>query len=310
MNEDEMFELAFQAMSLNNEQKEEPKVKKKGMCENCDIPLFYDEYRATCTECGMVTEENMMSEEPEWNNYQNDGGTSVDNSRCTWTGDTGLYEGENQCGGTTVSRFTKHTPRYLRYTWDNSRNRSLYKVYIYFDKVAAEHGILSMILNTCKYIYKYISTHKLTRGKIRNAIQASCMYYAFIYHSVTRTVSEVGEIFRIDHKKITKINKQVSELLWNNPDYKFIITKVPDIQEYVYRYIGRLNLNQGLCHVCIKYYNDIDKNKIIGKELSYIIAGTIWIVCNINDVPIQKDNICKVCDLSTVTLNKIIKIIE
>ena len=167
MDDDAMFDLAFQAMSLNNEQKDQPKVKKKNICEECNVDLLFDEQRGIiiCTECGLIKEEGVLSQEPEWNNYQNDQGKSNDNSRCTWSGPSGLYEGENSCCGTTVNRFTKNTPKYLRYTWDNSRNRSLYKVYTNIDGISAEHGIALMIIKAI-YLIIMINIIKLITSSL------------------------------------------------------------------------------------------------------------------------------------------------
>tara|TARA_Y100000389_G_C17464064_1_gene524066 strand:+ start:3104 stop:4048 length:945 start_codon:yes stop_codon:yes gene_type:complete len=314
MDDDDIFALALQAMEIRDSEKKEDKIQVEkessgrddGLCKNCKGVLITDSVTGAvvCKDCGLESDGFCISQEPEWNNFTQ----GVDNSRCGNIDNSGFYEG-NQIG-TTVNRFTKNTPKYLRYTWDNSRNRSLYKVYTNMENIANEHGIVKVILDTCKYIYKYVSEHKLTRGKIRIAIQASCMYYSFVYHDVTRTVSEVGKIFRVDHKQITKINKIVTILLWNSEDYRFILKKVPGIQEYVYRYVTRMDLDIGLCSVCISYYNDMDKNKVMGKDMSYIIAGIIWVICQINDIVIQKDKICEVCDISTVTLNKLIKLVE
>ena len=301
MDVDEIFNIAFSAREQFIEEPEEKVDKSK--CKNCGNNLCNDYFSGSviCMSCGFVSETSCINEEPEWNNYTE----GVDNSRCTVTSNNGLFTDESNIG-TTVNKFTKNTPKYLKYTWTNSRDRSLYKVYTKLDNICLACNIQETILIGCKLIYKYVSTNKLNRGKIREGVIASCLYYSFIYHNVPRTIHEISIIYKIDEKKINKTNKIVSELLWESECYKHIISKTNNIEDFVYRFVSDLNMEGNISRECINYYNKINKNILIGKDMSYITAGIIYIICG--DF-ISKDKICESCDLSTVTLNKMIKIL-
>ena len=304
MTEDEIMLLALEAKEILNE---ENKItikneSNKNFCYECNMNFVISGNSMVCMGCGKMGDD-IICDEPEWNNSEQ----GVNNSRCSSMPNNELYEGNTTCGGTTVSRFTKNTPKYLRYTWDNSRNRSLYKVYTNLDNIAEKYDITLCILDTCKHIYKYISCKKLTRGSIREASIACCMYYAYIYNNSRRTKEEVGIMFKVSTKKMNQVDKDVSKLLWENKQFKHLISSKCNIHDYVYRFVSKLNIDQKYSKNCIDYYNNLDKNKVIGKDESYITAGIIHIICT---EFVSKDKICDVCNLSTVTLNKIIKILE
>ena len=119
-------------------------------------------------------------------------------------------------------------------------------------------------------------------------------------------MNEVSKIFEIDEKKITKSNKLISTYLWDSQLWKPILYKVSNPIDYVIRFTSQLNLDKLLLNKIRLLCDKINISMVfIGKDASYTAAVSIYHIIISQNVDIPKEDICTVCNISTVTLNKL-----
>ena len=262
-----------------------------------------------CTKCGLELESNIIDKSAEWNSYTNDdSGNSGFTSRCD-TMNNDLLDSNGLFSNIQLNKWDRNKyslfklQRTQQYT---SKDRSLLKVYNKIDYNCLRNGIVPCIIQDTKALYKYISYCKLSRGAVREAIIASCLYYIFYHYNVPRSVNEVSKIFEMDEKKITKSNKLISTYLWDSPLWKPILYKVSNPIDYVIRFTSQLDLDKSLLNKVRLLCDKINISMIfVGKDASYTAAVSIYHNILSEKLDIPKEDICNVCNISTVTLNKL-----
>ena len=306
--EDDIFAI-FDMLKEDNEEDDTT------LCKNCKTAeyLINDSGLSICTQCGLTGAQH-IDNGPEWNNYSNDMGVSQDQARCSYSnGNNDLFYGDMDSITNIVLRGRKNR-NYNLVKWNkilqiSPKDRSLLKVYSKIDHHCFTNSIPDMITKSTKLLYKCVASQKLSRGMVREAMLGSCLYYSFISHGYPRTVVEVSDIIGLPDKKVNRTNKILAQMIWDNPNWKEIISKCSQSSDYIHRFCCNLNMEQKY----IQHVNDvcdrINNNEVfIGRDSSYKAAISIYVVTKeYNISSITKDQICSVCNLSSVTLNKLIK---
>ena len=259
-----------------------------------------------CSECGTESHSNIISEQAEWNMFNAD-----TNERCEYN-NSELLHNDNMSTQISFKKNMSHSNWKLiklqRTFQLDSKDRSLIKVYNKIEQHCTQYDIKQVVVDTTKHLYKFISTKKLSRGAVREAMLASCLYYAFIHNNNPRNIEEVSNIFQANIKKVNKTNKMLSQYLWHSDTYKHLVLQTTNTEQIIYRYCNKIDINQihtsQILTLAHSYEND---HNMIGKDCSYIAALAIYNYCIKNNLHITKDSICEACFLSTVTLNKLLK---
>lgn len=288
-------------------------------CTNClAVDSFIEDVNSgeiICNQCGFVSSEKHISNNAEWNNY-NMGDTSQ--QRCEITNKTPeLFHSDCMSTNISINWKTKHKAQSQNlFMWHRtlqmpSKDRSLLKVYNKIDQIANQHNIDEITTNHCKFIYMQVTKEKLFRGAVRESMIASCMYYAYVQQNIPRSVNEVAQIFNLTERQVNKTNKILSQLIWHNEKFKYIMSSSSQASDFVHRYCSNLNISAIHTEKCFTKCQDLSSHEaLVSKDSSYITALAIYLVCQKYNLSITKEAICQACDLSTVTLNKLLKIIE
>lgn len=258
-----------------------------------------------CQECGNVSQSNTINEYAEWNNFNLESG-----ERCEYNNNE-LLHGDNMCTQVSFKRCMKQSDwalmKWQRTMQLSSKNRSLIKVYTRIENQCLNHDINQTIINTTKTLYKFVSALKLSRGAVREAMLASCLYYAFIHHYNPRNIEEVSLVFEANTKKVNKTNKILSQYLWHSEHKNLILNEV-NTEQIIHRYCNKIDINTIHTARIVNLANIYERHdNMIGKDCSYIAALAIYNFSKENNLHISKDDICDACFLSTVTLNKLLK---
>jgi len=276
-------------------------------CMRCGCQDFINnpEGFRVCVSCGTETNSS-INEEAEWNAFNSD-----ISERCEYNDNT-LLHSENMSTQISFKRNMKHSDwaimKWQRTFQLNSKDRSLIKVYNRIENQCTLHDIKSVIIERTKCLYKFISSLKLSRGAVREAMLASCLFYAFIDDDNPRNIEEVALVFEANPKKVNKTNKILSNYLWNSDNHKQLVVQSTNSEQIIHRYCNKININQlhvaQIVKLASKYEKSID---MIGKDCSYVAALAIYNYNIKHNLQISKDDICEACYLSTVTLNKLLK---
>ena len=304
----------------SNESNQNNDLSSSLVCENCQASdsVINDTCSGEmiCCECGFVMSEKHITDSAEWNNYQNGG--EPNQQRCEMSNKTPeLFHSE--CMSTNIAinwRSKNRLQSQNLYMWHRtlqmpSKDRSLLKVYNKIEQIGTQKGVDETTINQCKYLYMQVTKEKLFRGSVREAMIASCMYFAYIQQNIPRSVSEVAAIFDLSERKVNKTNKILSQLIWHNDNFKYIVSSSTEASDFVHRYCSHLNISAIHTEKCFTKCKELSEHEaLISKDSSYITALAIYLVSQRYNLNITKESICQACDLSTVTLNKLLKVIE
>ena len=276
-------------------------------CMQCggDNYIHTSEGDVVCGDCGIVSSDYTPDDKAEWSNF-NEG-----SERCEYNNNT-LLRSDNMSTQIAFKRNMKcqdwNLMKWQRTLQLDPKDRTLIKVYTYIEQRCLGHNINQVTINTTKGLYKFISALKLSRGAVREAMLASCLYYAFIHENSPRNIDEVSSVFQTEPKKVNKTNKILSKYLWNSQNHKGMVVHNTQCHDIIHRYCNKMNIQathvSNILQLSSTYCNN---QEMIGKDCSYIVALAIYNYSNQQNIHVSKDDICETCFLSTVTLNKLIK---
>jgi transcription initiation factor TFIIB len=223
MSED-LFALALQASRLEespdaplSSSSPEGYVNESEKCSHCGghVTMARD-YSMVCVECGL--EDNSMGrvdQGPEWSSMVDDNG-SKDNSRCGMPqsplfNNWGMHSMVGKVKG--MNSQQKRLQKINTYTLSNHKDRSLNKVYNEIQDACALINISPTIVELAKLYYKKVSENGITRGSIRRAMKANCVYFACINENYPRTDDEIASIFGLESRDLNKIYRRFRDCL-------------------------------------------------------------------------------------------------
>lgn len=310
-NMDALLDMAYEMHTEEeNQDSEEPNA--------CTHTNTYDDEStgsSVCMDCGVVVGDIICNKE-DWSSYTQ----GVDNSRCGYTSDTfRLMPFQNNMTAISVNRWSPYMHKKMQ-RWnyslsskENSRERSYLEVFNKIDNICNTHSIVDCIGYTTKAIYIEMASKHLKRGNVRVALIASCMYYAFQIHGIYHTIEDMKEYFNVQVKLILSTNKLVSMHIWNSPslsNMKNSINNKGDFQSSnITRYARSLGFEKKHEIQAERIFEKLmNENEYIqNKDMTYAFALSLYTVNMRNDLSISKDNICSECNMSVVTLNKLIQ---
>ena len=179
------------------------------------------------------------------------------------------------------------------------RERSLYTTFDSFNIKAANVGINSAIVDEAKSMYKEISENKISRGKNKKGLEASCFLMACKKLDVARSAKEIADKFDLNIKTMTKGCK----IFQNITNYNVSPTKPED---FIKRFCCKLKYNDDLIELCKKI---AEKAVDIVSENTpqSVAAGCIYLVSHICRLKISKREVHLACNVSEVTISKCFK---
>jgi len=290
------------------------------MCGSQAILQDFSQGTQVCTNCGNILENSIMDNRAEWQNSYDESGKNKDNSRCGCPINP-LLERSSMSTMIKSNKYMFMKRLHNQMSMDYVE-RSRYHVFERINRMANDKGRLSSnVIEQAKYFYKILSERKLSRGVIRQGLIACCILYACKYCKVHRSIKEISLITNVSIPTLNKTTKifikVMSDVLNNdleNDKYEFDATESSHL---ISRFCNLLNIeNHKERTRFVKRVRDIDtevKNAGIldCKTPSAITSGIIMYVCEKEStINVNKTEISKLFNVSLVTINKIVKIIE
>lgn len=294
-------------------------VSSKNTCIDCNSESLLTDYvngMIICQHCGVIQEESLIDESPEWNFGQEDAMYGKDPARCGCPVNPLLEKSSmstmiGKGGGSKFWLLRKiHQQNSMDYV-----ERARYHTFEHINKITDKADLPSCITNKAKFYYKELSTRKLSRGAVRQGLIACCILYACKANKVSRSVKEIAEICDIEPVKINSSIKIFNEVM-----HDFIkdddCTESTQANDLISRFCNCLNIptsEQFVISRKVREYNrKVEESKIlIGKTPSAVTSALIYyILVNDKKMSINKKNLCENHKISIVTLNKIVQILE
>jgi len=320
----EIWTEYFNNLSID-ENKIENKVQKcKGKgCETKMEMFIVNEGDLTCPRCGLIAESRIISDDPEWNNYVEEGVMNSSGMRC---GNVLDYTNPYDTGGeflprfhwswhldeNGVKRYTNLSKLAIRTSY-SSKQRAFDEAKYSFEKIQEKLSLSEGIFNTCKLFWGIIlKTDILKRGGNRRGMKACCVFYACLSEKQQRNREDIANAFDIDGSTdFTKGEKIFREIFEKNENHSWILYKDSDTETMYTRYITQLGLHFKINKIMIAVKNDT-REHLLGIAAKSEVAGLLYFVCKevLGLKHPNKSEIAKCVGICNPTLNKVIEILK
>lgn len=285
------------------------------LCQHCGGRRQFDIYDdlPVCIDCGRVDPE-FISDEPEWRSGGDEGKpdpsrvgapVNTDHFSAAWGASTIMNVAR------TASYQQKRLSMINMHTSMNHKDRALFHAYVQLDKVGKTVlNLPDSVMYSVKIKYKAFNEAVLTRGAVRNGIKANCVFQACRESGVARTTSEIADAFGIPARDLSRTFEMYQEQV---PETSVHVTTPADLVPRFFNSIhhipndvrGRLKMK--IVKMC-KVLEDCVE--LMGRTPKAIVCSVMFILLNREGYPIEKNEICAICDVSVPTLVKIEAIIK
>jgi len=315
-------EQAWQAFDLCRQQndivtKDEPPPHICTKCFGMKVFSGLDQYgfqidMPTCTNCGAMDTDN-VTDEPEWRSGADGNGPdpcrvgcpeNLDHFSQAWNMGT-LIRANGKYGIAKRLMIRQIQCSVLH------KDRSLYHSYKLMDEIGKTTLQLpEKVMYDAKIKYKKFTENVLTRGAVRNGIKANCIFQACREHKCPRTVHEIAAAFNIPAKDISRTFEMYQE---QNPETMVHVITPADIVPRIFNSISHLpdgeegRIKMKIVHTCKSLEDSV---KLMGRTPKAVACAVIYVMLEKLKMPIDKTEICKICEVSGPTLSKIESIVR
>lgn len=297
---------------INNNEKCTNKI----ICKDCLSSEIYNvESKGfqQCMNCGLILA-NIIDNSPEWRNHTSECSTSnSDNSRCGVN--INPYLRKSSLSTLIVADYRLNKI----HNWNSMEpdERSFLQVY----KLIQDKGKILKIPQTyiddaicyshqihqTKSVINGKERRIITRGKIRTSIWMACIFIACQDGGYILLRNELANAFNLDVKDLTRGIKKFNEIRHiasqQNDNIKMSF-QIRVAEDYIETFCTKLQFSKKYIEM-IKYVAKKTTDLHITSDVPTSIApSAILFVCNKYKLPINIDDICKVCNITVPTINK------
>ena len=247
-----------------------PRVQEmSAVCPGCGENQFIEDYQSgdrICTSCGRVVAQNLLSEEPEWRTYKEEGmslfcgygvygiGNADDDARVdTFTnsylqGD--VLSTEFMLDGKNLSRKERMMMKRMEKPEDVRKARKLVSVHSLLEEAESRLDVTPAVTQCAFNIYNKCLSRMQIRGKRIEVISAACLYIGCRISGQYRLLSEIVYALYADLRKVSKLAQLIiTELQLSVP--------IPSESDTIRRYCCMLVLSREISDMSVKMYNCI-----------------------------------------------------
>lgn len=283
-------------------------IKKKTMCPNCktDDGLIedYQQGMVVCNKCGLVIS-NLISENIETKLYEEKDGTFKFMTTNSMFPEASL--------GTTIGGYNSKLKMIQSWNIMPYKERSLNGIFKEIQSKCEKGGILKCIEHDAKIMYKLICDGQkkngkkkvITRGINRKSLIASCVFIACRKKGMTRSLTEISELFEIEYIQLTKGCKNFLKFMSNCKNLEIDVgTSKPE--HFIKRYCEILKFPTDIIHFALDLQIKLDKLNIASSHtpIAIAMACILFTASTFKIKNITKEFLSKKFDLSEVTINK------
>ena len=291
--------------------------KEKDLCSACNsILMIMEDGFPTCTnsKCGIIYK-NTLDYSPEWRFYGADDKNTNDPTRCGNPINPLLAESSMGCKVMCSSKSSYEMKKIRKWTeWQSMphKEKSLYEEFQYITIMAQNSNIPKIFIDDAMSIHKDISEQKMFRGLNRDGIKAASIYLSCRLNGCPRTAFEIAEIFNLDKTSTTEGCSTAVTILQsierNNKqiDQSDLCITTPSL--FIERYCSKLNISNKLTMLSKFIAKKVEDHDIISDNTPQAIsAGIVFLISQVCNLNISKNDIKKICGVSEVTINKCFK---
>lgn len=307
---DEIWDLLDSLEPTNTVDEEEIFDTKCVGCGSVNLELDNTNGIVVCLDCSLVNRE-LLDRTPDWTNFK-EGKTT--NSRCGCP--TNYFLPKSSLGTKVKNGRFSRLSMLERWGQMPYKERSLLSVLNDIEKRCQEHKVSPKVIENAKILFKHINDSKheegdnegkniIIRGLNRQCLIAACVFNGATLQTIPLSPKEIGEIFNITEKQVTRGCRKFREILKTNDVIQYI--KSSQSHDFISRkaYINKLNLDTDHIGVAKKIAQNVKKLDIApDHQPRSIAAGSVMLMSIILDLNISKKNISDTFKISQVTIMK------
>ena len=278
-------------------------------------PIITDSERGEmfCGGCGIVLVQNISDTSNEGNWYGQE-----DFLKLSRTGpatsltmyDRGLSSviGANKdSSGNTLSNKTKYDFKRLR-TWDQrSKSRStvsLSKAFTILNGMKTKLGIPDSVVENAAYIYRKISSAKLTRGRTMASLVSASLYAACRENNIPRTLDDIAIAGNTERRILSRDLRTIIKKLGLNLNQY-------DTSSFISKISNNMNLKEKTKRDAFDILKRCEIKEITaGKHPVAQAAASLYISCIINNEKISQKKFAEASGVSDVTIRNRVVLIK
>lgn len=279
----------------------------KCFCEDlADQKIIYLQCETVCANCGLVLEDNSISDEAEWRCFNNENGFNDNGNRCGVEIDS---LAPIHSFSTVISGNSKLAKRQL---WNSLpyNERVLYQIKNELNTLISLHNFPPVLTRTTLLLYKkFINKEDKIkeninsyRGNNKNAVLAVCFYYSAKYYNLNINSTIICTLFDIKKQKFSKYCKLYNESV------QYCDNSIHNITDLYERYANKLDLAFNVQKLCKNIIKSCEMLNIINDmSPQSVISGVIYFVNCEMMLGMSKNDIISTCDISGNTIMKTYK---
>jgi transcription initiation factor TFIIB len=266
-----------------------------------------------CGGCGTVLVQNISDTSNESNGY-----SQQDFMKISRTGpatsltmyDRGLSSviGANKDSScNALSNKTKYEFKRLR-TWDQrSKSRStatLSKAFTLLNGVKTKLGIPDNVVENAAYIYRKISSAKLTRGRTMASLVSASLYAACRENNIPRTLDDIATAGNVEKRILSRDLRTIIKKLGLNLNQY-------DTSSFISKISNNMKLKEKTKRDAFDILKRCEMKEITaGKHPVAQAAASLYIACVINNEKISQKKFAEVSGVSDVTIRNRVALIK
>jgi len=252
-------------------------------CGSSHITRDYKKGELVCEECGLVLDDQMIDQGPEWRAFDVEQGEKRARTGAPMTytmHDKGLsttigWKNKDSYGKSIPTR--NRAQLYRLRKWQrrirvsNATERNLAFALSELDRMASGMGLPRNVRETAAMIYRKAVHKNLIRGRSIEGVVAASLYAACRQCNVPRTLDEIAGSSRVGRKEIGRTYRFMTREL----KLKLMPTKP---QDYVSRFCSELRLSGEVQSKAIEILKDAsDRELTSGRGPTGVAAAAIYI---------------------------------
>lgn len=274
---------------MDEEEKRVEDIMKCPECGSTHVVKDYDRGELICEECGLVLDENIIDQGPEWRAFDSEQGEKRARTGAPMTytiHDKGL---STEIGWKNKDSYGKSIPTrnraqlYRLRKWQrrirvsNATERNLAFALGELDRMASAIGLPRNVRETAAMIYRKAVNNNLIRGRSIEGVVAASLYAACRQCNVPRTLDEIASASRVGRKEIGRTYRFMTREL----ELKLMPTSP---QDYIPRFCSELKLGGNVQMKALEILKLADQYELTsGRGPTGVAAAAIYIasiLCN------------------------------
>lgn len=279
----------------------ENNITKCTSCGSGDIVKEVDDGTINCMNCGEIKKILLISSQCDKNLYGS-GDNRSDPSHCG--NNINPLLPKSSLGTIISGKGSNMLKKIHNWTSMPYKERSLWHVFEEIQNIFVQNDIPQSYADKTKEYVKMMSEKKISRGKLKEAMNAVCAYFAFKNKGLPRSDVEVSELFKVS---VYDFNRAYKEFIFymaehlNKKDMKPIVPS-----DLIPRYAHKLGVPNKYADTMVKLALKVEKRKMFAENTPQsVVGGIIVYVCDLYEWTIDRVAVAEFCHISPMTLNKI-----